>query len=113
MNEEVYTAGGILRKRWDDSARTYTEWDEAGQVIESRPYTTEENAEADLRATAEAEESNKRTIESQAVTALTSNRAYLDIVGPSQAEAVAQVADLTQQMNGVIRLLLNRLDATD
>jgi hypothetical protein len=53
MSTETYTAG-VLRQRWDDTARLYTEWDADGQQTAQRPYTTAENADADARANAEA-----------------------------------------------------------
>lgn len=39
-----------LRERWDDDSRTYTEWDETGTVVVSRPYTQAENDQADAEA---------------------------------------------------------------
>ena len=41
---------GRLVARWDGDARTVTAWDESGAVVESRPYTAEENAAADQAA---------------------------------------------------------------
>ena len=55
---------------------------------------------------------NKTTIESQALTALANNKTYLGIT-PTTAQNTAQIKALTRQMNGVIRLLLNKLDGTD
>lgn len=46
MSTEVYE-GGELRERWDDATRTVTTWDENGEVIDTRPFTTDENAAAD------------------------------------------------------------------
>lgn len=54
---------------------------------------------------------NRTTIQTQAATALTNNRTYLAIGSPSNAQVVAQVRALTNQSQGVIRLLLNQLDA--
>lgn len=56
---------------------------------------------------------NKDVIEERALTALTNNLSYLALEPPTQAQAVAQVDDLTRQINGVIRLLLNKLDSAD
>jgi len=44
-----YYLDNVLRERRDDVARTYTSWDENGTQTEQRPYTAEENAEADAR----------------------------------------------------------------
>jgi hypothetical protein len=38
---------GVLRERWDDTARVYTAWDAQGVQTTSRPYTAAENAAAD------------------------------------------------------------------
>jgi hypothetical protein len=56
---------------------------------------------------------NRDVIEERAVAALTNNIDYLAIASPTSAQAAAQIKDLTRQMNGIIRLLLNRLDSTD
>lgn len=41
-------------EEWNDDTRTYTCWDEAGNVTTSRPYTDAENAAADAYAQQEA-----------------------------------------------------------
>ena len=52
MIHETFT-NGVLRERRDDTARTVTTYDTAGQVAETRPYTTDENTAADVRAAGE------------------------------------------------------------
>ena len=52
MIHETFT-NGILRERRDDTTRTVTTYDTAGQVAETRPYTAQENADADERAAVE------------------------------------------------------------
>lgn len=52
----IYDRYGILVAFWDDETRTYFEYDAQGIQTLSRPYTTEENTEADAAATAEAAE---------------------------------------------------------
>ena len=59
------------------------------------------------------EESSRRTIHAQAATSLDGNRAFLALTSPTAAQNAAQVKALTRQMNGVIRLVLGQLDATD
>ena len=56
---------------------------------------------------------NQRAILGQAVTALTNNTAYLAVNNPNSAQVVAQVEALTRQNNKIIRLILQRFDATD
>jgi len=47
---DVDDAAGVVRVRWDDTARVRTEWDKDGTQTDQQPYTTEENAAADQRA---------------------------------------------------------------
>ena len=56
---------------------------------------------------------NGTTIRTQATTALTDNRTFLAIASPTNAQTLAQVKQLTRQMNGLIRLTLGTLDGTD
>lgn len=56
---------------------------------------------------------NEVTLKDNANTALTNNRTYLAIATPTNAQVTAQVRALTQQMNGALRLLLQKLDGTD
>lgn len=48
-----------------------------------------------------------------AETALGTNRTYLAVPVPTNAQVAAQVRALTQQNVKIIRLLLNKLDGTD
>lgn len=55
---------------------------------------------------------NARDVETKAVTALTNNATFLNLASPTNAQTLAQVKALTRQVNGLIRLLLGRLDDT-
>lgn len=55
---------------------------------------------------------NLQTILTAAANALSANATYIAIASPTAPQVATQVAALTRQMNGVIRLLLNQLDAT-
>lgn len=59
------------------------------------------------------EQVNRDAIEQRATDALAANRIYIARTNPTAAQTTAQVGALSQQINGVIRLLLNRLDGTD
>ena len=59
------------------------------------------------------EQGNRTALEQQAANALTGNRTFLAIASPTNAQIAAQAKALTRQSNGVIRLLLGKLDATD
>lgn len=53
------------------------------------------------------------TLRMQALTALQSNRDFLAIVSPTNAQTLAQVKALSRQMNGAVRMLLGQLDGTN
>lgn len=58
-------------------------------------------------------QANRQTIEDAAKQALATNRTYLGVNSSTAAQTTAQVKALTRQNNGLIRLLLGLLDATD
>ncbi len=81
----------------------------AGVPTETWTVRAKTQAELDY----DAAQTNGTTIRSQANTALDSNRTYLAIVSPTATQVAAQVRALTQEMNGVIRLVLGKLDGTN
>jgi hypothetical protein len=56
---------------------------------------------------------NKETILARALTALENNLAYIALDPPTNAQAIAQIEALTRQVNGIIRLVLNKLESAD
>ena len=56
---------------------------------------------------------NKKTLEERAIKALESNKAFLALTSPTNAQVLAQVKALTRQVNGVMRLSLNKLGTVD
>lgn len=56
---------------------------------------------------------NKKTLEERAIKALESNKTFLALTSPTNAQVLAQVKALTRQVNGVMRLSLNKLDKVD
>ena len=55
---------------------------------------------------------NETALFAKAQAALANNVAYLAIVAPTQAQAVAQVAALTRQVNALIHLAIADLEDT-
>ncbi len=71
------------------------------------------NAAYEALAPQRARDLNAATIRAAATLALDANRTYLAIASPTSTQATAQIRALTRQNQGVIRLLLGLLDATD
>ena len=91
-----------------------------GEIIE-RDFTPEELAQrqtdqaahAIRQAAQDILDGNRTTLQDRALTSLQGNRDFLALAAPTQADALAQVKDLTRQNTALIRLLLNLLEATD
>ena len=58
MIREIYENASMV-ERWDDDTSTYTRF-EGGEEVESRPYTTAEQGQADAREEGAAEAAEKR-----------------------------------------------------
>jgi hypothetical protein len=121
MSSTIYGVGGYRPahpsqgriEEHNDASSTVTRWNDAGTLIESRPYTAQEIAEAAASAVEVAKVSNRRTVEDRATQALAANATYLAIASPTNAQNLAQIRLLTRECSGIIRLLLNQLDTTD
>lgn len=107
-------APGLGRAYLADSvAGTVTHWNQAGTQTSTRALTADEVAQF-TRATAEQTIGNNRaTIEQRAETALAANAVYLARATPTNAQNLDQIRLLTRECNGIIRLILNRLETTD
>jgi hypothetical protein len=71
-----------------------------------RAWTTDEQ-------TARTAKANGTTIRTQAEQAMVGNKTFLALASPTQAQTLAQVKALTKQNQGLIRLVLGKLDAVD
>lgn len=58
-------------------------------------------------------EVNAEQLRNSAAGAIAANRAYLAISSPTAAEVRQQLEQVTRQNQGLIRLVLGQLDATD
>jgi hypothetical protein len=65
-----------------------------------------------VEAAVQAQRVNGASLRQHVVQALTDNAAYLTIPSPAAGQVAAQVARLTRQQTGIIRLLVNALDST-
>jgi hypothetical protein len=75
-------------------------------------WTTLDHGQTWVAPTASSPLANQQILMSRAATALAANQTYLAIPTPTQAQAVTQVTALTQQINALIRLATNQLNAT-
>jgi hypothetical protein len=58
-------------------------------------------------------QSNSTTLRQQADAALATNRTFIAIASPTNAQNAAQIKALSRQNNGIIRLVIDKLDGTD
>lgn len=91
------------------TGKTTEKWVDMPDVVTPEAQAVVDAANAQ---TAQVAATNETTIGQQVDAALAANATYLSIASPTTAQAVAQVRKLTQQMDGVIRLLRRKLDAT-
>ncbi|WP_426568080.1 hypothetical protein [Streptomyces canus] len=106
-----------VTEQWDLTTRVYRRYD-CGVLVEERPFTDAEIADADEQLADVVREANRLQLLDRVRTALANNRAYLDKVTAgtaTNADHIAQVPALTRQMQGLIRLVVGAdlLDATD
>jgi len=93
-------------EQWDVPSRTYRRYD-AGQLVMERPFTDAENDSANQQLADVVRRTTQAVLMEQARTDLATNQAYLNAVDAGTAtadDAVTQVADLTRQALGFIRL---------
>lgn len=105
---DAWPAGDTI-EWFDDATRTHHDFFNET----TRPYADDENAQADERAEADQADTNGKTLLEQIAGALVGNRAFLDLVAPTNAQSVAQVKALTRQMNAVVRLVIDDLSGTN
>ncbi|MFJ8348999.1 hypothetical protein ACIQ9J_22085 [Streptomyces sp. NPDC094153] len=95
-------------EQWDVPSRTYRRYD-CGVLAEERPFTGAENASADQQIADTARRAAQAALLEQARVDLATNEAYLRAVASGAAgleDAVSQVAELTRQALGFIRLMV-------
>jgi hypothetical protein len=111
---------GSVTEQWDVPSRTYRRYDFGALVVE-RPFNEAENASADQTIAEAARRATQLALLDRARTDLATNQAFLDAYAAGTAttdDAAAQVAELTRQAQGFIRLtvgadLLQQLTQTD
>lgn len=66
-----------------------------------------------VRARLEARTDTEAALRQQLVAVMQANRDYLTLASPNAAQTTAQVKSLTQQVQALIRIAVDRLDGTD
>lgn len=98
----VNTVDGGIASYWDDGDPAVMTSEEWSSYVASASYAPP------------ADEANRASIERSLRDALAANRAWLALPAAQRStQQLAQVERLTRQANGVARLLLGALDATD
>jgi hypothetical protein len=103
----IEQTSGQRVERWDTDAKTYTSY-LAGVLVESRPFTDGEVAFLAARDADVAWQARRTDAARLLRLAYASNRDYLagvDAGTVTNAQAVQQVAKLTRQLQGLIRLV--------
>jgi hypothetical protein len=114
----TYYQGGYLpaapaqnrAEEW--TATTYTRWNAAGVVQETRPLNAAELAQEAVQAAEATAAANELDLRTKAQQALATNDAFLAIASPTNAQVVTQVQRLTRENSALIRLVLRTLDST-
>ena len=81
-------------------------YDSTGKLLSSTPFTAEEEAVQTALV-------NRDELLKKAAAALASNAAFLADASVTQAEAVLQLQRATRQLNVLIKLLVNEVQAQD
>lgn len=107
----VIDGNGVTRQWWDDATRTYHEYDAAAVETFSRPYSVQENADADARALAATQDANRRSIEDKLDAAMADIQALLDTsAGTINAGPAPFIKTLARVARLLIRLARRRFD---
>lgn len=102
MSAYVYASNGTLLEQWDDATRTYTDFRTDPDT--TRPYTAQENAEADVRAAQETSDGNRRTIEDALDLRMATMQAVIDDTNANiNGNPAARIKDLARAVRLLIR----------
>lgn len=113
MSQSEYT-DGVLTKFWDDTTRTYHEYDATGVETYTRPYTDDENATADAAAVDNELAENKSTIETNLAADLDAMQAILDQTNANlRADPSQEIKDIAQAVRRLTRIALDDYSGTE
>lgn len=113
MSVQVTDDKGVVRQRWDDAARTYTEWDADGAVVSTRAFTAEENARADAVAAEDAATTNRGAVETKLSQAMADLQALIDTTNATiNGSPAAAIKALARVVRLLVRAALRQYDGT-
>lgn len=119
------TIDGVVSERWTDETRTYERLDPDGTVVETRPYTPEENAEADVRDEHVGREATASELRTEAADSITTLLASIDTlqaivdkpnnqITAADTKSVARESRrVARQLIAVTRLVVGALESGD
>lgn len=126
MGATVYYSQGHIESapannkqaEWNDATRTYTAWNEAGEVTETRSYTADENAALDAGRQQVTTTENRATLTARGITAIQDNLTWLNNVLPQiqagvdaiQAKTWPNKPAAASNIAGVNTILSNQWD---
>jgi hypothetical protein len=114
MSTIVYQ-DGVLREKWDDASRAYTEWDATGAQVSTRPYTADENAAADASAAQATADANAASTSSKLITV--DFPAAQAIINESNSDInsnpASEIKDLAKAVRRLTRKVENLTDGSD
>ena len=96
-------------ERQDNTTRQTYFYDDTGNLVDTQPYTPEENALADAEAAASTEVGNELALLAKVPQAIQTNNAFLAITSPTNAQVVTQVKVLTRQVTALMKLVAHDL----
>jgi hypothetical protein len=104
-----------VSERRDDTLRTVTTFDEAGEVTSSRPYTAAESATVDEAAAGRQQAANAATIGSRLVTVdLPAMQAIINQPNADlRADPAQELKDIARAVRRLTRKVEGILDGTD
>jgi hypothetical protein len=99
---------------FDDTTRTATEYDAAGDLIGDRPYTEEENARADAAVVGAQETANKSEVETNLEEDLAAMQAVIDQTNEQlRADPSQEIKDIARAVRRLIRMALDDFSGTE
>lgn len=117
MIRETWHAGHLV-ERWDGDLRTYTQWNDAGQQLAQRAFTTAENAVADIVMADQQQDANEATVDANLTGLIASLQADVaqdnsiitnanTVIATTGTLTTAQLSTYVRQLAQAVKTLAN------